>query len=130
MQFDVLDFSQTAILEDVQLILCRDALQHLPIEKAIDALDMFSRSKARFLLVGSYFGAHTKNQRVEAGDYYDINLILEPFRLTGYQHLYREHTRELIEADDKNLLLYSISYLRTVNFPALRERASKFNKQV
>ena len=124
MQFHVLDFTQTAIPDDVQLILCRDALQHLPLEKAIDALEMFSKSRARFLLVGSY--STNTNQRIDAGDYYDINLTLEPFSLAGYQHVYHEHTQELIAAPEKHLLLYSISYLRGIDFPALQTSASKF----
>lgn len=129
MQFDVVDFTQTAIPDSVQLILCRDALQHLSLEKAIGALELFSKSKARFLLVGSYFGADNTNQRIEIGDYYDINLTLEPFALTGYQHVYREHTQELIAAPEKHLLLFSISYLRSIDFPALHKRASKFGLQ-
>ena len=126
MHFEVLDFTQTPLPDHVQLIFCRDALQHLPIEKAIDALDMFSRSKARFLMVGSYFGANIKNQRIEAGDYYDINLTLEPFCLTGYQHLYHEHTQEITNEPEKHLLLYPMSYLRSVDFSALRKTASMF----
>ena len=124
MQFDVLDFTQTPVSDDAQLIFCRDALQHLPLEKAIDALEMFSKSKARFLLVGSYIA--TVNQRINAGDYYDINLTADPFSLAGYQHMYREHTQELISAPEKHLLLYSISYLRGIDFTALRTTASKF----
>lgn len=128
MQFDVLDFTQNAVPDDVQLIHCRDALQHLPTEKAIDAMELFSKSKARFLLVGSYFGVDNTNRRINAGEYYDINLTLEPFSLTGYQHVYHEHTQELIPAPDKHLLLYSISYLRGINFDALRAKVSKFDK--
>ena len=127
MQFNVLDFTRTAIPDGVQLILCRDALQHLPLEKAIDALEQFSRSKARFLLVGSYFGADITNRRIDAGDYYDINLTLEPFSLAGYQHVYHEHTQELISAPEKHLLLYSISYLRGIDFAAMRKTASNFD---
>ena len=126
MQFNVLDFTQTSVPDDVQLILCRDALQHLPLEKAIDALELFAKSKARFLLVGSYFGADNTNRQIDAGDYYDINLTLEPFALAGYQHVYREHTQELITAPEKHLLLYSISYLRGIDFSALRKTTSNF----
>ena len=34
-----------------ELILCRDALQHLPLLSVVDALENFARSDARFLLV-------------------------------------------------------------------------------
>ncbi len=33
------------------LILCRDALQHLPLLSVVDALENFARSDARYLLV-------------------------------------------------------------------------------
>lgn len=126
MQFAVADFTQTSVQDNVQLILCRDALQHLPIDKAVDALEQFSRSKARFLLVGSYFSVGNTNRRINAGEYYEINLTLEPFSLTGYQHVYREHTQELLPYPEKHLVLYSISYLRGVDFSALRTKVGKF----
>ena len=128
MHFEVLDFTRAPVPASVQLILCRDALQHLPLDKAIDALEMFSSSEARFLLVGSYVGSDGKNKLIQAGDYYDINLMSDPFSLTSYQHLYHEHTREFINEVDKHLLLFSIAYLRSVDYTAMRERASLYQK--
>ena len=126
MHFEVLDFTRALVPAGVQMILCRDALQHLPLGKAVDALEAFSTSNARFLMVGSYLGSDGKNKLIEAGDYYSINLTLDPFLLTGYQHLYHEHTHEFIDEIDKQLLLFPIAYLRSLNFEAMRSRASLF----
>ena len=128
MQFEVLDFTRAPVPAGVQLILCRDALQHLPLGKAIDALEMFSLSEARFLMVGTYMGFDGKNKLIEAGDYYDINLTLDPFSLTSYQHLYPEHTRELIDEVDKHLLLFPITYLQSVDYTAMRMRARLYHQ--
>ena len=124
MHFEVLDFTRALVPAGIELILCRDALQHLPLGKAIDALEMFSKSTARFLLVGSYLGTDGQNKLIEMGDYYSIDITTEPFLLTGYQHLYHEHTRELQNEVDKHLLLFSITYLKNVDFKAMRTRAS------
>ena len=109
MHFEVLDFTRAHISAGIELILCRDALQHLPLGKAIDALELFSQSKARFLLVGSYLGSDGNNKLIEVGDYYSIDLTADPFSLTGYQHLFHEHTREIQNELDKHLLLFSIT---------------------
>ena len=124
MHFEVLDFTRTPVPAGVELIMCRDALQHLPLAMVVDALEMFSRSEARFLLVGTYLGSVAENRAIEAGDYYSINLTLDPFLLTGYQHLYREHTFEIQGEPDKHLLLFPIAYLQSVDYKAMRERAS------
>lgn len=124
MQFEVLDFTRTPVPAGVELIMCRDALQHLPLGMVVDALEMFSKSEARFLLVGSYLGSGAENRLIEAGDYYSINLTLDPFSLTGYQHLYHEHTSEFLADPDKHLLLFSMAYLQSVDYKAMRERAS------
>ena len=128
MHFEVLDFTRALVPAGIELILCRDALQHLPLGKAIDALEMFSKSTARFLLLGSYLGTDGKNALIEVGDYYSIDVTTDPFLLTGYQHLYHEHTRDIQNEVDKHLLLFSVTYLKNVDFTAMRKRASLFGK--
>ena len=124
MHFEVLDFTQAPVPAQAELILCRDALQHLPLGMVIDALEMFSKSQARFLLVGSYLGFEGENRLIQAGDYYSINLTLEPFLLTGYQDKYQEHTHDFIATPDKHLLLLPIAYLQSIDYEAMRARAS------
>ena len=79
MRFEVLDFTRALMPDGMQLMLCRDALQHLPLGKAIDALEMFSKSTARILLVGSHLGTDGKNKLIEVGDCYSIVLTTDPF---------------------------------------------------
>ncbi|KAL3156445.1 hypothetical protein ABBQ38_000755 [Trebouxia sp. C0009 RCD-2024] len=124
MHFEVFDFTRAPVPAGVELVMCRDALQHLPLTMVVDALEMFSKSEARFLLVGSYLGPVAENRAIETGNYYSINLTLDPFLLTGYQHLYHEHTSEFIVEADKHLLLFPIAYLQSVDYKAMRERAS------
>jgi len=55
MVFNVTDLSSPGVeLPPGDLILCRDALQHLPYENIINILENYSKSKARYLIVGSY----------------------------------------------------------------------------
>ncbi|KAL3156443.1 hypothetical protein ABBQ38_000752 [Trebouxia sp. C0009 RCD-2024] len=124
MHFEVFDFTRAPVPAGVELVMCRDALQHLPLAMVVDALEMFSKSEARFLLVGSYLGPVAENRAIVTGDYYSINLTLDPFLLTGYQHMYHEHTSEFIVEADKHLLLFPIAYLQSVDYKAMRERAS------
>ncbi|KAL3144195.1 hypothetical protein ABBQ32_003976 [Trebouxia sp. C0010 RCD-2024] len=122
MHFEVLDFTRAPLPAGVELIMCRDALQHLPLGMVVDALEMFSKSEARFLLVGSYLGSVAENRAIEAGDYYSINLTLEPFSMTGYQRLYHEYTSEFVSDPDKHLLLFPMAYLQSVDYTAMRGR--------
>jgi len=43
--------TQVPVPSGYDLILCRDALQHLPLLSVVDALENFARSDARYLLV-------------------------------------------------------------------------------
>jgi len=52
--FGVVDISKTPPPKGYDVILCRDALQHRPYRMVFDAFDLFSRSDAKYLLVGSY----------------------------------------------------------------------------
>lgn len=90
-EFRVLDF----VLDEMpqcDLILCRDALQHLPVAGIKKALENFSRSGAKFLLASTHlrkFGwRNARDKRV--GQCRDRNLLLEPFNLTDPIVLYSE----------------------------------------
>ena len=124
MRFEVLDFTVDLVPAGYELIFCRDALQHLPYSKIVSALQNFSNSTARYLAVGSYLHDNT-NTDVSAGDAFAINLAKPPFLLTGYQHAYQEHSQETLGPGypEKFILLYSIEYLRSVNFEDMHERS-------
>lgn len=123
MHFKLLDFTDDILPDGYDLIFCRDALQHLPYDKVISALEHFATSSARYLLVTSY-DRQDHNVDVPPGGYWDLDLQKHPFLLSGYQHDYREHTEEVLPSEaEKHLLLYSVTYLQSIDFVAMRQRA-------
>ncbi len=124
MHFQAADFTVSQLPQDVDLIFCRDALQHLSLDKVVSALELFSRSSARFLLVGSYL-EQSRNINITTGDYWDINLLVFPFELTGYEHAYSEHSKDnLPDEPNKFLLLFPMEYLRSVDYERMMQRAT------
>jgi hypothetical protein len=62
------------------LILSRDALQHLSYAHIAGALATYCRSDARYLLVGSYLqSTAAENKDIQTGGCFAINLLVEPF---------------------------------------------------
>ena len=124
MRFLTADFTTTPLPEDYDLIFCRDALQHLSFVTVISALELFSKSSARFLLVGSYMG-QSRNTDIISGEYWDIDLLSWPFELTGYQTAYSEHTKDYLpEEPEKFMLLYAVDYLKTIDYQQMLQRAT------
>jgi SAM-dependent methyltransferase len=70
-------------LPTCDLIICRDALQHLPIDDIKKALDNFSTSGSKYLLATTHIRyPKWKNKRdIRVGQCRDRNLLLEPFSL-------------------------------------------------
>jgi hypothetical protein len=82
------------------LILCRDALVHLPNADVMRALANFRRSGAAWLLTNT-FTVHDHNPDIGPGSWRPINLQLPPFslpapsravdeRCLGYEGMYRD----------------------------------------
>lgn len=66
-------------LPTTDAVLCRDALQHLPLSDAQAALANFRRSGAKYLIASSHQGE--ENHDVRAGGWYPCNLEAAPFWL-------------------------------------------------
>jgi hypothetical protein len=122
-KFSVIDFSQQNIPDNYELIFSRDALQHLPLEKVINALEMFSISKgSKYLAVGSYVKSTSPNNNIKVGAYFPVNLLKPPFNLTEFVEIIDEKTPDL-----KYLILYDIpGYLSKVDFNLIRKESKKF----
>ena len=122
MKFDVLDFSSQPLPvmsgKGASAIFTRDALQHLPYQTIVGALENFARSSATYLVVGSYFTPGT-NTNIGAGDYFSINLLEAPFNLPPPMDAVEEET-----PDKKNLFVYRIADLKKIDFAAMRARAN------
>jgi Methyltransferase domain len=67
-------------LEKVDLIFCKDCLQHLSDENVKKAINNFKKSGSKFLLVTSY-PKTWRNHDVFNGDYRPLNLLVKPFYL-------------------------------------------------
>jgi hypothetical protein len=62
------------------LVLCRDALQHLPLMECVNVLENITKVTEKLLLVGSYIDGY--NEVIPIGSYFPIDLSKEPFGLT------------------------------------------------
>ena len=86
MDFACVDGSHEPLPTGRDLIFSRDSLQHLPIASAYKFLHNVRRSGAKYLLVGSYLTGGQRvtggrNDDIEAGEVYDIDLLKPPFNL-------------------------------------------------
>ena len=111
---------KTVLPRNQDLILSRDALQHLPLSLIASALQCYCESEAKFLLVGSYIGARkNKNKNIKVGMAFSINLLAPPFDFPQPLEFFNERTR-----DGKHLLLYNSTDL--CNSKALKNFVDKF----
>ncbi|GBU25052.1 hypothetical protein R83H12_01691 [Fibrobacteria bacterium R8-3-H12] len=77
--FKMLDII-TDELPEVDMILCKDCLQHLSYESVHKVLSNFKKSGSKYLLVTSY-PLTQKNLDIKNGDFRPLNLFIEPFNL-------------------------------------------------
>jgi hypothetical protein len=122
--FSVYDVSEGDLPSNYDLILSRDALQHLPFQIAIKVLKSYALTKnSNYLLIGSY--KSKQNRNITIGDYYRINLMLPPFNLNNFTEIFFEN-----DLERKHLILYDIrNYLSKINFEQMKLDASQFKEQ-
>ena len=80
-------------LPQVDLILCRDCLVHLPNELAVQALKNFQKSGSKYLLTTT-FTARSQNDNIVIGNWRPINLQVAPFNLPPPLELINEECSE------------------------------------
>lgn len=130
-KFDSLDITRQPLPTGYDLIYSRDALQHLPLLKVVDALENIANTKdSRYFLVGSYLNSGiserrakiNNNNNIRAGDYFSINLTQFPFYLNSTM----KNFKEAKDGIQKYLVLYDIpDYLKTIDFESMRKRISE-----
>ena len=103
-------------LPSVDLVLSRDALQHLPYNVIFGALRNIQKADPKFFLVGSYPEAVAGNADIPIGDYFPIDLQRPPFSLGAPEADYSEHT-----PDGKHLYLYTQAQIRAWQLPKHRK---------
>ena len=120
--FERVDVSSADLPRNFDLTLTRDALQHLPLLVAIDVIENVARAKPRLALFGTYLRNETLNFDISVGEYFSINLMIEPFLMTSPEDIITESNSPRPE---KFLLLFTGEYLQTLNFDAMRSRAKR-----
>jgi len=97
----------TSNLPMVDLIFCKDCLQHLSYEKVRAALNNFKRSGSKFLLVTSYPKTWL-NYDIYDGDYRALNLLIKPFYLKEFILKIKEESKVVGVEVDKTMYLYDL----------------------
>lgn len=119
------DLSHAALPKsEFDMVLCRDALQHLPLLTAIDVISNIARASPKVAAFGSYIENREKGNRdIKVGDYYLINLMLSPFNMNATIDILDENTP--VSGERKYLLLFSGEYLASLDFNEMRKRAGE-----
>lgn len=94
-------------LPQVDLIFCKDCLQHLSYEKVAGALNNFKKSGSKYLLVTSY-PLTWKNHDIYDGDYRALNLLKYPFSLPSPLMKVKEKSTGIDVEIDKTMYLYKL----------------------
>jgi len=97
----------TDLLPKVDLIFCKDCLQHLSYDKIKDALNNFKRSGSNYLLVTSY-PKTWRNYDIYDGDYRALNLLIKPFYLPKFILKIKEESKVEGVEIDKTMYLYDL----------------------
>lgn len=102
-------------LPKVDLIFCKDCLQHLSYENVARALNNFKNSGAKYLLVSS-FPRTWRNHDIYDGDYRPLNICIKPFNYPKPVYKFRELSIAEGVEPDKYMYLYD---LKTVPYVQL-----------
>jgi len=104
--FKVIDITKDD-LPNVDMIFCKDCLQHLSYENIFKALNNFKKSKSKYLLTTSY-SKTLYNWDILDGDCRPLNLLKEPFNFP--EPLTKIHEKSMgIQVDgDKDMYLYRL----------------------
>lgn len=106
-QFQKIDISCDPI-PTVDLIFCRDCLQHISDDKVKKALINFKNSGSKFLLVTSYPNTW-RNHDIYDGDYRPLNLFIKPYNLSNYILKIREAWKVPGVEVDKTMYLFDLT---------------------
>lgn len=99
-------------------------LEQLPCALIVDALQSFALASPRYLLLSSYVEGN--NMRVEAGDFFPLDLRLLPFSLADkVQRVYEEAINEENGMEQHKLLvLIEGKYLDGIDFYTMKKGCS------
>jgi hypothetical protein len=106
--FKILDITKDN-LPKVDMIFCKDCLQHLSFDNVWKALINFKKSGSKYLLVQSY-PLTWRNWDIPDGSYRPLNLRIKPFNLPKPIYKVFLSNRER-NGKDKCMLLYELKKL-------------------
>jgi 23S rRNA G2445 N2-methylase RlmL len=92
---------------DYDLLLSRDALQHLPYQLIARVFRSYCATRSRFLLIGSYLSAaqatslDNRNQDILVGETFHINVLQAPFSFPRPVEIF---TEPIICAEDTHTI--------------------------
>lgn len=104
--FEVIDITSDEIPK-VDLIICRDCLQHLSQNHVKKALRNFKKSGSKYLLVTNYPWT-LENYDIKDGDFNPLNLSQKPFNLSPNCVEKIKESDEIGNCVDKYLYLYKL----------------------
>ena len=81
MRFLPLDLVSDELPKGQQMVLCRDALQHLPLEDGVAMIRNFERSKAEYLVTNWHF-LSKGNEDVDVGGWFMVDVMRPPFNFS------------------------------------------------
>jgi 2-polyprenyl-3-methyl-5-hydroxy-6-metoxy-1,4-benzoquinol methylase len=107
--FKVIDITKDN-LPAVDMIFCKDCLQHLSYENIFKALENFKKSNSKYLLTSTY-PLTPSNWDIFDGDYRPLNLRKKPFRLPVPIEKIHETPGGGVEKD-KYMYLYKLENIK------------------
>jgi len=108
--FEVIDITRD-ILPTVDMIFCRECLQHLSYENVFKALNNIKCSGSKYFLVTSY-PSTISNWDIFDGDYRPLNLTISPFNLPRPLLKIHEKSDSTRSGKDKYLYLYKLEDMK------------------
>jgi len=109
-RFEVLDITKDK-LPKVDMIFCKDCLQHLSYENIKRALVNIKKSGAKYLFTTSY-PRTWKNWDILDGDYRALNLRKPPFNFPKPLFKMCEYSSNGLIEPDKCMLLYEVNQIK------------------
>jgi len=114
---DASSASSSVIPANIDLLLCRDAIQHLPLMLAVQVLENLINSNSNWLLLSSYNVMGPNCDMTKPGYFSWTSLLKHPFLLPEPFATFEEGY------ESKRLLLYDRAKLKKVlDFSLMRER--------
>lgn len=110
--FQVLNMTQDS-LPKVDMIFCKDCLQHLTYENVAAALNNFKKSGSKYLFVSS-FPKTWRNHDIYDGDYRPLNVCKKPFNLPQPIYKFREESIAEGVESDKYMYLYELDSIPSI----------------